>query len=74
MLAQRQPSFKECVTAHWSSCSAPKIIGAQAYHRSCGLPQKHRINRDTEKNKFQCFCNFSFSVVTVGEHSAVGRR
>ena len=28
MLAQRQPSFKECVTAHWSSDSAPKIIGA----------------------------------------------
>jgi len=31
MLAQRQPSFKECVTAHWSSDLAPKIIGAQAY-------------------------------------------
>ena len=28
MLAQRQPSFKECVTAHWSSDLAPKIIGA----------------------------------------------
>ena len=28
MLAQRQPSFKECVTAHWSSDFAPKIIGA----------------------------------------------
>ena len=28
MLAQRQPSFKECVTAHWSSDSAPKMIGA----------------------------------------------
>ena len=37
MLAQRQPSFKECVTAHWSSCSAPKIIGAQTYHRSYGF-------------------------------------
>ena len=23
MLAQRQPSFKECVTAHWSSDLAP---------------------------------------------------
>ena len=29
MLAQRQPSFKECVTAHWSSGLAPKIIGAK---------------------------------------------
>ena len=28
MLAQRQPSFKECVTAHWSSDSAPKMNGA----------------------------------------------
>ena len=35
MLAQRQPSFKECVTAHWSSDSAPKMNGAQAYYRSC---------------------------------------
>ena len=34
MLAQRQPSFKECVIAHWSSDLAPKIIGAQAYYRS----------------------------------------
>ena len=29
MLAQRQPSFKECVTAHWSSGLAPKMIGAK---------------------------------------------
>ena len=28
MLAQRQPSFKECVTAHWSSVLAPKMNGA----------------------------------------------
>ncbi len=28
MLAQRQPSFKECVTAHWSSDFAPKMNGA----------------------------------------------
>ena len=28
MLAQRQPSFKECVTAHWSSDLAPKMNGA----------------------------------------------
>src|SRR6185503_2837212 len=25
MLAQKQPSLKECVTAHWSSDPAPKI-------------------------------------------------
>ena len=35
MLAQRQPPFKECVTAHWSiiplGCgSAPKMIGAKS--------------------------------------------
>ena len=30
-------TFKECVIAHWSSDSAPKIIGAQAYHRSFGI-------------------------------------
>ena len=30
MLAQRQPSFKECVIAHWSSDFAPKMIGAKA--------------------------------------------
>ena len=29
MLAQRQPSFKECVTAHRSSGSAPIMIGAK---------------------------------------------
>ncbi len=27
--AWRQPSFKECVIAHWSRRSAPIIIGAQ---------------------------------------------
>ena len=37
MLAQRQPSFKECVTAHWSSDFAPKMNGAQAYYRSSGF-------------------------------------
>jgi hypothetical protein len=37
MLAQRQPSFKECVTAHWSSDFAPKMNGAQAYNRNRGI-------------------------------------
>ena len=37
MLAQRQPSFKECVTAHWSSDFAPKMIGAKTRHRSFGF-------------------------------------
>jgi hypothetical protein len=27
--AWRQPSFKECVTAHWSRNSAPTMIGAK---------------------------------------------
>jgi hypothetical protein len=40
MLAQRQPSFKECVTAHWSSDFAPKMTGAQAYYRSCGFERR----------------------------------
>ena len=30
-------SFKECVTAHWSSDSAPKINGAKTYYRSFGF-------------------------------------
>ena len=30
MLAQRQPSFKERVIAHWSSDSAPKMIGTKS--------------------------------------------
>ena len=29
MLAQRQPSFKECVTAHRSSDAAPTMIGVK---------------------------------------------
>ena len=37
MLAQRQPPFKECVTAHWPSGFAPKMIGAQVYYRSYGF-------------------------------------
>ena len=37
MLAQRQPSFKECVIAHWSSDFAPKIIGAKAITETMGL-------------------------------------
>ena len=31
MLAQRQPSFKECVTAHQSRGSAPKIHGTKKH-------------------------------------------
>jgi hypothetical protein len=34
MLAQKQPSFKECVIAHQSSDSAPKMIGTEVHHRS----------------------------------------
>ena len=28
-MAQKQPPFKECVTAHWSRIVAPKIPGAK---------------------------------------------
>ncbi len=40
MLAQRQPSFKECVTAHRSSDLAPIMIGAKRVTEAvaaCGL-------------------------------------
>ena len=37
MLAQKQPSLKECVTAHRSRDVAPKINGAKAQNRSHGL-------------------------------------
>ena len=37
MLAQKQPSLKECVTAHRSRDTAPKINGAQARNRSGGI-------------------------------------
>jgi hypothetical protein len=31
MLAQKQPPFKECVIAHWSRDSAPKMSGAKVH-------------------------------------------
>ena len=37
MLAQRQPPFKECVIAHWSSDSAPKMIGTKRGTDAAGL-------------------------------------
>ena len=37
MLAQRQPSFEECVTAHWPRIPAPKMIGTQAGSRRRGI-------------------------------------
>jgi hypothetical protein len=36
MLAQRQPSFKDRVIAHWPSGPAPKMIGTEAGSRSRG--------------------------------------
>ena len=36
MLAYRQPSFKECVIAHWSSDSAPKMIGTKSVTETTG--------------------------------------
>ena len=45
MLAQRQPSFKECVTAHWSSDLAPKIIGAKPITEAAGSPRLWRGER-----------------------------
>ena len=37
MLAWKQPPFKECVTAHWSSGRASIMTGHQAAHRSHGV-------------------------------------
>ena len=36
-LAQKQPSFKECVIAHWSRIVAPKIQGAKPIAEAWGL-------------------------------------
>ena len=36
-LAQKQPSFKECVIAHWSRIVAPKIQGAKPITEAWGL-------------------------------------
>ena len=36
MLAQKQPPLKECVIAHWSRDSAPKMTGAEVRNRSFG--------------------------------------
>ena len=47
MLAQKQPPFKECVIAHWSRGSAPKISGAQVQNRSRGM--RSAIYRVTER-------------------------
>ena len=37
MLAQKQPPLKECVIAHWSRDSAPKMTGAEVRNRSFGM-------------------------------------
>ena len=39
MLAQKQPSFKQCVIADLSSDFAPKMNGTEAVCRNCGLLQ-----------------------------------
>ena len=36
-MAQKQPSFKECVIAHWSRIVAPKIQGAKPITEAWGL-------------------------------------
>jgi|CZCB01.1.fsa_nt_gi hypothetical protein len=40
MLAQKQPPFKECVIAHWSRGSAPKM------YRGSSLPPKLWMSKD----------------------------
>lgn len=49
MLAQKQPSFKQCVIADLSSDFAPKMNGTEAVCRNCGLFKKvveERFNRE----------------------------
>ena len=38
-------TFKECVIAHWSSDTAPKITGAKTLHRSLGIVSRDTIGR-----------------------------
>ena len=42
MLAQRQPSFEDRVTAHWPRTPAPKMIGTQADSRRRGTSSLRR--------------------------------
>ena len=37
MLAEKQPPFKKCVTAYWSSRSAPIMNGSKYYTEAIGV-------------------------------------
>ena len=63
MLAQKQPPFKECVIAHWSSDRAPKITGAKTYHRSLGIEYIYGYMRLVEE---QCVLGRSRTVRSGG--------
>ena len=54
MLAQRQPSFKECVIAHWSSDFAPKIIGAKAITEAMGLSRNIELVEERTVKRRRC--------------------
>ena len=41
-LAQKQPSFKESVTAHWSSGTAPTMYGTKFRTEDAGVPTLRR--------------------------------
>ena len=55
MLAQKQPPLKECVIAHRSRGTAPKINGAEAQNRSGGIEKSvgERSNLDEGRPKGQ---------------------
>ena len=49
MLAQKQPSFKECVIAHWSRGPAPKIPGAKVWNRSYGYIERCVVEERSQR-------------------------
>ena len=51
MLAQKQPSLKECVIAHRSRETAPKINGAKAQNRSGGLERAVGERSDSDEGR-----------------------
>ncbi len=44
-------SFKECVTAHWSSDRASIIIGHQAWYRSYGYVFIHVVGEHSRRRR-----------------------
>jgi hypothetical protein len=54
MLAQKQPPFKECVIAHWSSALAPIILGTKLYTEAADSPIYRRVVGEHSINRRRC--------------------